>query len=197
MKQDHVGRIGSRSRALGEPRRATAEWLPVEVERLRVSRIVLLPEAQVKSILRIEPQRFLAFTYGGETSGSGSTPVILSPSRSQRWLRIPAQVEFWTPDAEHRAATISVRWKATRFDRYFPVMEANLFVHASGDGESELLLEGRYRPPLGLFGLIGDRIIGRWIAAATVEHFIDAVAITIEREWNPAAAAPDALAKAS
>jgi hypothetical protein len=59
-------------------------------------------------------------------------------------------------------------------------MDADLDVRPGGYGSSELELEGRYRPPLGLAGLVLDRLFGRFVASSTARTFLDLVADCIE-----------------
>jgi hypothetical protein len=61
-------------------------------------------------------------------------------------------------------------------------MEGDLKARPGKDGTTLLLLEGRYRPPLGLLGLIFDQILGRRVASATAGRFVDRIANEIERD---------------
>jgi hypothetical protein len=61
-------------------------------------------------------------------------------------------------------------------------MEGDLKALPGEDGTTLLVLEGRYRPPLGLLGLIFDQILGRRIASATAARFVDRIANEIERD---------------
>jgi hypothetical protein len=165
----------------GEPqRRATVEWRPVERERLRVSRCVARSFADVERILRVSPERALQLAYGKAVDPNGAV-ISLSPYPSLPRLRVPVRVESSTPVGEHHGAVISIRWTATRMTHLFPVMEADLSIHPNGSEECKLILDGQYRPPLGLLGLILDRLVGRWVASTTARSFLDRLGNCIEQ----------------
>ena len=160
--------------------RAKAEWLPAALDRVRISRTVEVPIEKAERALRIRPEQIAQVAYKSSRIVEDGATVILSPARSWKWLQVPARIDFLSPSAEHHGAIISLSWRARRFAGCFPVMEADILVH--GDGHyTELVLEGTYRPPLGLAGLIFDRLVGRWVASATAERFVDALATSLEK----------------
>jgi hypothetical protein len=161
--------------------RASVEWLPADLERLRVTRALERPLADVNETLRVRPEQVLQLAYGQDGQPNGAV-ISLSLHPSIPWLRVPVRVQCFTPAGDHHGAVISIRWSAERGTRIFPTMDADLAVLQSGPGASELVLEGRYRPPLGLVGLIVDRIIGRWVASATAKTFLDRLADCIEQK---------------
>ena len=159
--------------------RATVEWLPAELERIRVTRVVHQPLEAVEQRLRVEPDKVVQRAYADfAEKGVGVIALGLHPSVS--WLRVPVRVQSFTPVDPHRGAVISIRWTPTRLRRLVPTMEADLEVHPGEHGSSKLDLEGRYRPPLGLAGLVLDRLIGRFVASSTAKTFLDLVADGIE-----------------
>jgi len=159
--------------------RATIEWLPAELARLRATRAVRRPFEVVEKRLRIEPDRVVQLAYGDlANKDEGVIPLALHPSLS--WLRVPVRVESFTPIDPHRGTVISIRWTPTRAAGLLPTLEADLEVRPGVHGSSELELEGRYRPPLGLAGLVFDRLVGRFVAASTARTFLDRVADCIE-----------------
>ena len=56
--------------------------------------------------------------------------------------------------------------------RGFPEFGATLTVRGSGN-KTELMLEGSYEPPGGLAGRFFDLLVGRRLAARTMEAFLD------------------------
>jgi len=161
--------------------RATAQWLPAELERLRVTRIVQRPLRQVEESLRVRPEKLIQLAYG-YLPGLSATTISLAPFETMNWLRIPVLVESWTPPADHLGPVICIRWQASRFTPYFPVMEADLEVRPHGSDATEFVLEGKYRPPLGLIGLVCDRLFARWVATATARSFVDRLATSMETD---------------
>ncbi len=59
--------------------------------------------------------------------------------------------------------------------RGFPEFGATLTVQRSGN-KTELILEGSYEPPGGLVGHFFDRLVGRKLAARTMEAFLNQLA---------------------
>jgi len=167
-----------RSRDATAADRAQVQWLPAAYETVQVARRIHRGLNEVETLLHIGPDQLIALAYGkhSETSGlivnlSGVGPI-----------KIPVRVESLTPSPDHHDSAISLRWQAIRATRYFPIMEGDLKARPGEDGTTLLILEGRYRPPLGLFGLVFDRIIGRRVASATAACFVDRVADEIERD---------------
>ena len=158
---------------------AVAEWSPVANARLHVSRPVNPPSADVERMLRIQPERLLQLAYNVEAVAATGVNIGLSPVKSQRWLRIPAHVEFWTPPSHQSNAIISLRWQAVHLSRYFPVLEADLAVRP-GTNTAQVELNGTYRPPLGIVGLIFDHLVGKRIATVAAIGFIDAICAAID-----------------
>ena len=160
--------------------RATAKWTPASSEGLYVSRIVHRSIADVERTLRIRPEKLVRAAYDCKIDARDTAVIPLSLVGSQRWFRVPARIEFWRPTAQSGAA-ISLRWQATHLTRYFPVLEADLAARP-GAGVTVLELNGTYRPPLKIAGLIFDYFVGKRIAAATAVGFVDALASAIERD---------------
>jgi hypothetical protein len=159
--------------------RATIVWLPAERARLRATRAVRRPFEVIEKRLRVEPERVVQLAYGDFAyENKGVIPLALHPSLS--WLRVPVRVESFTPVDPHRGTVISIRWTPMRAARLLPTLEADLEVRPGEHGTSELELEGRYRPPLGLAGLVLDRLVGRFVAGSTAKTFLDRVADCIE-----------------
>ena len=154
-------------------------WLPAQYETMRVTRTVRRGVAEVKMLLRVGPERVIALAYGNQSDTSGGGVVIGLGSGG--WMKIPVHVESLTPSPDHHDTVISLRWQATRATRYFPVMEGDLKAQPGNDDTTLLVLEGRYRPPLGLLGLIFDQILGRRIASTTAARFVERIAHEIEQ----------------
>ena len=157
----------------------TAEWSPATHEHVRVSRRIDRPVADVERVLRIEPDRLVRAAYGVDVAAT-STVIALPLFGSLKGLRVPVRVEFRTPRPP-RHAIISLKWQATYLNRYFPVLEADIEVHAGPD-VADLELNGTYLPPLGIAGLVFDRFIGRRIATSAAVGFVDALATAIEQD---------------
>ena len=164
----------------------TAVWSPATHEHVRVSRRIDRPVADVERVLRIEPDRLVRIAYGVDVTAS-STVIGIPLFTSLKGLRVPVRVEFRTPRPP-RHAIISLEWQATYLNRYFPVLKADIEVHAGPD-LVELELNGTYLPPLGIAGLVFDRFIGRRIASSAAVGFVVALASAIEQDDRTKSAA--------
>jgi hypothetical protein len=67
---------------------------------------------------------------------------------------------------------ITLSWEAERGAALFPIMNAELSFWPLPSGETQLELEGAYRPPLGLLGSALDAAVGHRIAEAAVHRFL-------------------------
>jgi hypothetical protein len=77
---------------------------------------------------------------------------------------------------------ITLAWEAMRAPALFPVMKAELSFFPLTSTETQLEIEGAYRPPLGIVGNLVDAAVGYRVAEATVHRFLDDVVEHIRRE---------------
>ena len=71
---------------------------------------------------------------------------------------------------------IPIRWVATGISgELFPVLDANLELHAAADDTTELVLVGSYRPPFGRAGAVADHVLMHRVAERTLHSFLDRV----------------------
>jgi hypothetical protein len=85
------------------------------------------------------------------------------------------------------SAGLAIRWEVTGpGGGLFPVLDADIRLHPSGDEATLLTLEGAYRPPLGGLGQALDRAILHKVAAATIRNFLNRVAVGITGQPGPA-----------
>jgi hypothetical protein len=162
-----------------KPVRTTVAWIPAALEEVRVRRNIARSPLEVREMLRLRPEELIHLAYGTDP-GATSVVVRVSASPSLCWLKVPVRIESWTPPPDRAAAVISLKWQALRASHYLPMMEADLCVLFAGHDETRLELDGRYRPPLGLLGLMGDWLVGRRVATAAVQSFVEQLASYIE-----------------
>ncbi len=74
----------------------------------------------------------------------------------------------WTSTAPHYDG-VAFAWRPAW--RGFPSFGATLTVQAVGNG-TELVLQGSYEPPGGWAGRFFDRVVGRKLAARTMDAFL-------------------------
>ena len=77
---------------------------------------------------------------------------------------------------------ITLAWEATRATALFPVMKADLSFWPLTSTETQLEIEGLYRPPLGVLGSVADAAIGHLVAEAAVHRFLEDVVGQIRQE---------------
>jgi hypothetical protein len=73
-------------------------------------------------------------------------------------------------------------WQAAQGARFFPTMEATLNAYPLSPNETQLDLQGRYRPPLGTLGTAIDATVGHRVAEATVLRLLRDVRMEIITE---------------
>lgn len=77
---------------------------------------------------------------------------------------------------------IHLEWEAAKMPRLFPLMHAELLIYPLTSTETQLDLEGKYEPPLGIIGSALDAAVGHTIAEASVHRFISDVAAYLRAE---------------
>jgi len=155
---------------------ATDGGLAGAVEQITASTTIDKSSLEVAEALRIRPDHLMALAFpGAGPSGDGRVDVILSTQGWRRWLRIPARIEFRTPADGHTGAIIRLQWRARRYASLFPVMEADILIRPTSGSNTKIVLVGEYRPPLGLIGLVADRLIGARVAISTAQVFLEDV----------------------
>lgn len=78
---------------------------------------------------------------------------------------------------------LNIRWEDSERPRLFPVLEAVLSlapVPSAPRPVTQVGLVGRYRPPLGPVGELGDRLAGQSVAADAVAGFVADIASRLE-----------------
>lgn len=77
---------------------------------------------------------------------------------------------------------ITLGWEAKHAAALFPVMRADLSFWPLTASETQLEIEGGYRPPLGVVGNAADAAVGHRVAEASIHRFLDDVVEQIRRE---------------
>lgn len=88
-----------------------------------------------------------------------------------------------------RKAELAIWWTAASAADLFPSMEATLSIHPLSAHETQLALDGRYRPPFGAVGNAIDAVVGHRLAEASVLRFVQDVAARLNRELAATAVA--------
>lgn len=102
--------------------------------------------------------------------------------------RIDREVEIrvGTPYRIPSKTLLPLSWTATRSERMFPQLDADIEVGALGSSRTQLAISARYRPPMGALGRALDRAMLHRIAEATIKDFLDRVGERLkERDPSP------------
>jgi hypothetical protein len=82
--------------------------------------------------------------------------------------------------------TIRLTWAAEKTPSLFPSMDATLSIAPVSASETRLVLEGDYRPPLGMLGRAVDALALHHVAEATVHKLVHELAVQLGRETSSA-----------
>ena len=96
------------------------------------------------------------------------------------------EIDVGKPVESATRTWIPISWRATGPTGFFPVLEAELELASLGARLTQLSLNGRYQPPLGLVGRTIDKALLARVAEATIKDFVDRLANAIEAALTPA-----------
>lgn len=92
-----------------------------------------------------------------------------------------AEVRDFTDDTRIHEA-LNIHWSARPG---MPLLEMDGLLTVRPNGPmTELRMEGRYEPPLGIGGRLFDNLFGRYIARRTIRRFLRELRGFIEAEWE-------------
>lgn len=77
---------------------------------------------------------------------------------------------------------VTVTWEAEHGTAFFPMMSAELSFWPLSSTETQLEIQGAYRPPLGVLGNALDAAVGHRVAEAAVHRFLGDVVEQLRRE---------------
>ncbi len=96
------------------------------------------------------------------------------------WFGKTVAVSLGDPDATGDTLRIPIAWEATGPSALFPRFEGTILLNEVDPERCELLLSGRYRPPLGRAGQLLDDTLLAYVARATIRSFLRSVAHGLE-----------------
>lgn len=137
---------------------------------------VPLPYAEVRERMISDPRAWLGDLTDAAQRDGERLLVEVGLSAAGRRLQRSAAIETGTVRADERIAMLPVRFSIDEASRLFPVMEGMLDAAWLGDNRSQLALELRYRPPLGLIGEAVDRALLHRVAETVMRGFLESAA---------------------
>jgi hypothetical protein len=180
-----------------KPRRAPAasrvlqQVAMIEPRKLRCYEYVNRPYEEVRKLLhRRAPDLFQRAT----TSASARADALAASLRvSVAGVELGVDVrihvrsirdEEWTAGLSP-ITRVSLGWEAARAPALFPSMSAELSAWPLSSAETQLEIEGDYRPPLGAVGKAIDAVALHRIAEASVHRFLEDVVEQLRKELPP------------
>lgn len=89
------------------------------------------------------------------------------------------RLEIGMPELRRAGLVYPLTWTASGARALFPKLTANLVISHVGRERTKLTLEGTYEPPLGPIGWAVDRVLLRNVAEATVQDWVDRIAVSV------------------
>jgi hypothetical protein len=104
-------------------------------------------------------------------------------------VRIERRVEVSLGEPLHFPSrlVLPIKWKAASAEGLFPELEADLELGPIGPSRTQLSINARYRPPLGVIGRVVDRALLHRMGEATLKDFIENVAERIRNSVSTVA----------
>ncbi|MEW6473416.1 MAG: hypothetical protein AB1679_14185 [Actinomycetota bacterium] len=123
------------------------------------------------------------FRTGDDLSPTGLPLVELRVVRAGIAVSRAVNIKFGGLVAEEEMARMGLRWEDRHHPQLFPVLEGILSLTPISAGRRQVTqvgLVGRYRPPFGALGAVGDRMGGENVAVESVAGFVDHIARRLE-----------------
>jgi len=133
------------------------------------------PFEQVEAALLHDPSAWVpGFLRDAEGRGQrllAEVGVEVEAGRLDREVEIRLGEPYRIPSK----TVLPMTWRATRSERLFPQLEADIEVASLGPRRTQLSISARYLPPLGGIGRALDRAMLHRVAEATIKDFLDRV----------------------
>jgi hypothetical protein len=157
-------------------------------QRLRCYEYVNRPYAEVRDVLHQHPLRFLHCATASAAERARMLGSTLHANVAGIDVSVDVHVRVRGVKDEKLAADqsdvtrVEIGWEADRAPALFPVMHATLSAWPISSTETQLEIDGEYRPPLGPLGTAVNVIAGHRIAEAAVHRLLEDVVEEIRRE---------------
>lgn len=159
--------------------------VPADSHRLHASTVALSDSVQIELPAPVVASRLRS---GGSwlvphleaASAEGEAVLVRVGPAGPAWLGKTVAAHLGAPQGTGDALTIPLAWEATGPSGLFPRFEGELQLSALDPERSELVLSGRYRPPLGAAGQVLDEALLTRVARATMRSLLRRVARALE-----------------
>jgi len=155
---------------------------------VRIYQYVNRPYGAVRELLRLRPEE--VFQRATTSAAARAQAVAGSLHAAVGGLDVGVDVRIHVQSVRDEAGVagmspvthVALAWEALRAPALFPVMKAQLSFWPLTASETQLEIEGAYRPPMGVVGNVVDAAIGHRVAEAAVHRFLDDIAEQLRRE---------------
>lgn len=113
-------------------------------------------------------------------SAEGAAVLVRVGPGGPAWLGKTVAARLGPPEGTGDTLTIALAWEATGPTGLFPRFEGELRLSPLDPERAELVLTGRYRPPLGAAGQVLDEALLTRVARATLRSLLRRVARALE-----------------
>jgi hypothetical protein len=159
-----------------------------EPRTLRCYQYINRPYSEVREVLRSRPLEVLQ---RATTSAAARAKALAANLKvSLGGVEVGVDVRTYLhgirddePVAGLAAVTrVDIGWEAVRTPTLFPVMRAQLSAWPLTSTETQLEIEGEYKPPLGVVGTLVDAAVGHRVAEASVHRFLEDTVEQLKRD---------------
>jgi hypothetical protein len=149
-----------------------------------------LPAAEVEQALLDHPPGWLAEMAGAAQQRGDDllTEVGVGPLGARLGRRVA--IELGEPVRFPSMTSLALTWQPVGLEGLLPRLDADLELGSLGQGQTQLAISARYRPPLGVVGRAIDRVLLHRVAEATLKDFLDRLAQAILSPPGGAATMP-------
>ncbi len=160
----------------------------IEPRTLRCYEYVNRPYEQVRGVLR---ERGAELFQRATTSAAARADALASTLRvTVAGIELGVDVHIHVRGAREEAGIagmspvtrVALSWEAAKATALFPSMDAELSAWPLFATETQLEIEGRYTPPMGVVGTAVDAMVGHRVAEAVVHRFLEEIVEQIRRE---------------
>ena len=144
-----------------------------EPREVRCYEYVPVPYERVRDLLRSDAAAI--FSHATASAADRARELIATLRLSVGALEVGVNVRLQITGITHEVAAtgeprsrVDFSWEAAQGAGFFPTMKGTLSAYPLSSGETQLDLEGLYRPPLGTVGTAIDMALGHRVAEGTL-----------------------------
>jgi hypothetical protein len=156
--------------------------------KLRCYQYIDRPYEAVRNVLRQRPLEICRRATMSAAARAGAIAASLHTELGGVDVAVDVRLHVHAIHDDERIAgispvtRISLGWEAATLPALFPVMSAEVSIWPLTSTETQLEIEGDYRPPLGAVGNLLDAALGHRVADASVHRFLDDIVEQLRRE---------------